>query len=182
MRQGQFIQLLYLLSAQKPKKLTASVPYLGFTLLEMLIVTIIVGILAAIATPSYLANIDKAHYGEAKSQMGCMAKELLAFRMEKGYFPADQNRNVAPTGINCFYTQSSGKVPFDSMYDYDMRVPSTGSCYVHIVFLGKNNAKEVPNNSSALYPTQGIYEYSEIQSTSDDLVYSLGTNPLGVSC
>ncbi len=183
MRQCQFIGLLYLLSIQKPKKLTASFPALGFTLLEILIVTIIVGILAAISIPSYVATVDKARYGEAKSQMGCMGKQLLTFRMEKGYFPADQNRNIAPTEIDCFYTQSSGKVPFDSMYDYDMRVPSPGSCYVQIVFLGKNNAKEVPNsNTSALYPTQGIYEYSKIQSDSDDLVFSLGTNPLGVGC
>ena len=154
----------------------------GFTLLEILIVGIIVGILAAIAFPSYVATVDKARYGEAEIQMGCMARELQGYRMEKGTFPPDVNRNTKPTGIDCFYTQASGKVPFDSMYDYDFRVPSVGTCYVHIIFLGKNGQKEVPNSSAALYPERGIYRYSEIVSTSDDLVYSLGINPWDMGC
>lgn len=154
----------------------------GFTLLEILIVCIIVGILAAIAVPSYLATIDKFRYGEAKMQMGCLATELKAFRLEKGYFPADKNRDTKPDGIQCFYTQAGGKVPFDSKYDYDNRIPAANSCYIQIVFLGKNGEKEVPNGSTAIYPKEGIYEYSAISSGSDDLVFSLGTNPFGQSC
>ncbi|MGL5032375.1 MAG: type IV pilin protein [Microcystaceae cyanobacterium] len=154
----------------------------GFTLLEILIVCIIVGILAAIALPSYVATIDKFRYGEAKMQMGCLATELKAFRLEKGYFPADKNRDTKPDGIECFYTQAGGKVPFDSKYDYDNRIPAANSCYIQIVFLGKNGEKEVPNGSTAIYPNAGIYEYSDIAAGSDDLVFSLGTNPLGQAC
>ncbi|MEB3310057.1 MAG: prepilin-type N-terminal cleavage/methylation domain-containing protein [Snowella sp.] len=181
MCQSPYRQLLYRLLVLENKQLTSRSLFSGFTLLEILIVTIIVGILAAIAIPSYVATIDKARYGEAKSQMGCLAKELLAFRMEKGNFPADTSRNIRPSGIECFYTQSSGKVPFDSMYDYDLTSVSPGNCYVQIVFLGKNNSKETPNHT-VLYPTPGIYEYSQIQANSDDLIYSLGTNPLGAGC
>jgi len=153
----------------------------GFTLLELLIVVIIVGILAAIAVPNLLGQIDKARYSEAKTQMSCLAKELLANRYEKGSFPPDVSRDTRPSGMNCFYTQASGKVPFDSKYDYD-NSSNASTCYIQIVFLGKNIEKEVPNNVNGLYPQAGIYEYRDINPSSDDLVYSLGTNPLGVGC
>jgi general secretion pathway protein G/type IV pilus assembly protein PilA len=153
----------------------------GFTLLELLIVVIITGVLTAIATPNLLGQVDKARYAEAKTQMGCLAKELLANRYEKGGFPPDVARDIRPSGINCFYTQASGKVPFDSKYDYD-NSSNSSSCYIQIVFLGKDVQKEVPNNLNGLYPQPGIYEYRDINPSSDDLVYSLGTNPLGVGC
>ncbi|BFM39723.1 type II secretion system protein GspG [Synechocystis sp. LKSZ1] len=152
----------------------------GFTLLEILIVSVGLGILAALAFPSYMGAVDKAHYAEAKSQMGCLARELQGFRLENGHFPDDVNRNIRPVGINCFYTQASGQVPFDSRYDYD--VSPGANCYVQIVFLGKNNEKEAPHAGTRRYPQAGLYDYSEVSSGADDLVYSLGVNPFDLPC
>jgi general secretion pathway protein G len=174
MNKSSCIRLLYRLSILERSNLLLPNSS-GFTLLEMLIVVIITGILSAIAFPNLIKVVDKFHYGEAKTKMNCMAKQAYAFKLENGYFPPDQYRDVKPVGIDCFSVQSSGDVPFNSKYDYDMRVPSTNTCYVQIVFLGKNGEKEVPNGSNALYPTAGIYEYSDIQASSDDLVFSLGT-------
>ncbi len=44
----------------------------GFTLLEVLIVVIIIGILAAIALPQYVATIEKARSGEAVANIGSL--------------------------------------------------------------------------------------------------------------
>ncbi len=63
---------------------------------------IIVGVLSTIATPAYIATIDKFHYGEAKLHMGCIKRELETFRMEKGYFPQDVGSDQVPVGIECF--------------------------------------------------------------------------------
>ncbi|MBN1793860.1 MAG: prepilin-type N-terminal cleavage/methylation domain-containing protein [Candidatus Omnitrophica bacterium] len=42
----------------------------GFTLIEVLIVVIILGILASIAVPQYANSIEKAKTGEAKTNLG----------------------------------------------------------------------------------------------------------------
>jgi general secretion pathway protein G len=138
----------------------------GLTLIELLIVVMIVGILTAISLPAYLGWIDKTKYAKAKTQMNCTAKELQVIKLERGVFPPDTARDVAPSGVTCFYSQSSGKVPFNSKYDYE-NWSASGGCYIQITFLGKDGEKQYPNGTP-LYTTPGIYEYE------DDLAFSLG--------
>jgi len=151
----------------------------GFTLLEILVVVIVIGILGAIAVPNLLAQVDKARYSEAKTQMSCMAKELTVYRYEHGTFPPDVNRNIKPAGIECFYTRQSGQVPFDSQYDYDRH---GSQCYAHISFFGKDGERDAPTAGSPVYPNPGLYDHSETNPNSDDWVYSLGLNPGGIEC
>ncbi|NER84553.1 MAG: type II secretion system protein [Leptolyngbya sp. SIO1D8] len=109
----------------------------GFTLIEVTVVLIIVGILAALAFPAYAAMVRRARYAEAKQQMGVIAREVEIYRVEKGHYPPDVNRNVQPEGVENWPKE----VPYDSFYDYDHWGVGDNQCYVQIAYAGESQTR-----------------------------------------
>jgi len=56
----------------------------GFTLIELMVVLLIVGILAAVAVPIFRGRIDSAKWSEGKVAMGTIATALRTYAAEKG--------------------------------------------------------------------------------------------------
>ena len=58
----------------------------AFTMVELMVVVLIVGILAAVAVPLMSGRIDSSKWSEAKAAMGTIASALRSYASEKGSF------------------------------------------------------------------------------------------------
>src|SRR5688572_9162769 len=69
----------------------------GFTLLELLVVIVIIGLLAAYVGPRYFAQIGKSERGTAKAQIEGLGKALDAYRLDTGRYPTTEQGLAALT-------------------------------------------------------------------------------------
>lgn len=78
----------------------------GFTLIELMITVAIVGILAAVAYPSYQDHVRKSRRAEAKSLLMNMAGRQQQFMLDTRAYAIDVGElGVAvPTSVSSFYT------------------------------------------------------------------------------
>lgn len=65
----------------------------GFTLLEMIVVLVIIGLLAGLVGPSLFRQADRAKVQTAETQIKMMRGALHAYRLDMGRFP-DQNEGL----------------------------------------------------------------------------------------
>jgi len=59
----------------------------GFTLIELMIVTVIIGILAAIAIPNFISMQDRAREGRVKANMHTLQTGVEDFAIQTGKYP-----------------------------------------------------------------------------------------------
>ncbi len=62
----------------------------GFTLIELMVVIIILGLLAAIVMPRIVGETDKARYGAAQAQMRILEDSLKRYKLDNGLFPSTE--------------------------------------------------------------------------------------------
>lgn len=67
----------------------------GFTLVELMVVIIIIGILSALALPSFLNQANKAKEAEARQYIGAMNRSQQAYFLENAQFATD----FGPLGV-----------------------------------------------------------------------------------
>ena len=59
----------------------------GFTLLELLVVIVIIGLLAAFVAPKYFSQIGKSEAQVARAQLDSFDKALDQYRIDTGHYP-----------------------------------------------------------------------------------------------
>ena len=67
----------------------------GFTLVEILIVVVIIGILATVAIPTYFKYVERGYASDAKIQIKNILQNSELYRQETGQWPTDVETMMA---------------------------------------------------------------------------------------
>jgi len=62
----------------------------GFTLLELLVVMVIIGLLAAYVGPQYFSQLGKSEVKAAQAQVSALQKALDTYRVDVGHYPTSE--------------------------------------------------------------------------------------------
>src|SRR6266850_4200140 len=62
----------------------------GFTLLELLVVIVIIGLLAGLVAPRYFDQVSKTNTKIAKAQIDSLEKALDQYRLDVGSYPTTE--------------------------------------------------------------------------------------------
>lgn len=97
----------------------------GFTLIELLVVIVIIGILSAIALPSFLNQANKARQSEAKTYVGAINRSQQAYFVEYGEFgdatELEGGINLATQNYQYTVTDNNGATPPNAIVTADAK-------------------------------------------------------------
>ena len=95
----------------------------GFSLLELLVVLVILGLLASLVLPNVWGRLTGARHKAAKSQIALLQQNIDAFALDVGRLPESLTELVEQPGSAEFWggpyvKQSSLKDPWDNEWVY----------------------------------------------------------------
>ena len=105
----------------------------GFTLVELLIVMVILGLLASIVAPRMFSKVDSAREGTAKAQMQVIATALDSYRLDIGYYPDILNELLQSTKRQWDGPYFPQKIPLDpwgNEYSYSASSEANSDMFV----------------------------------------------------
>lgn len=82
----------------------------GFTLLELLVVMVIIGLLAGYVGPKYFSQIGKSEVKAARAQIDALGKAADQFRLDVGRYPTTEE------GLATLITRPSNLPKWDGPY------------------------------------------------------------------
>lgn len=115
----------------------------GFTLLEILVVLVIIGLLAGVVAPKFFNQVGKSEVRVAKTQLDALGKALDQYRLDTGRYPSTaqglpaltQRPDDEPKWAGPYLTKEAPADPWGRPYSY--RSPA-GNAELELASLGKD--------------------------------------------
>lgn len=82
----------------------------GFTLLELLVVVVILGLLASYVGPKYFAQVGKSEAGVARTQIDAFDKALDQYQLDVGHPPTTEQ------GLNALFQKPDNETKWKGPY------------------------------------------------------------------
>ena len=98
----------------------------GFTLLELLVVMLIIGLLAGYVAPKYFAQVGKSEIKIARAQIDAFDKALDQYRLDTAHYPSTEQ------GLNALVTKPANEPKWAGPYLKKAVPPDPwGNAYVY---------------------------------------------------
>lgn len=82
----------------------------GFTLLELLVVMVIIGLLASYVGPRYFSQVGKSEVKTTKAQIDALEKALDQYRLDVGHYPTTEQ------GLSALVTRPANEPRWEGPY------------------------------------------------------------------
>jgi general secretion pathway protein G len=82
----------------------------GFTLLELLVVLVIIGLLAGYVAPRYFSQVGKSEVKAAQAQINALEKALDHYRLDVGRYPSTEQ------GLKALVERPQGEAKWQGPY------------------------------------------------------------------
>ncbi len=127
----------------KPARIAGRVRAGGFTLIEVMIVVVVIGILAAVAVPAYHDHLRKARRAAAQSHLMDIAQRQQQYLLDaRSYAPDLATLGIAtPSDVSAFYDAPVIAAPVGTRPTFTVTItPKTGTHQVPDGELSINSA------------------------------------------
>jgi general secretion pathway protein G len=89
----------------------------GFTLLELMVVIVIIGVLAALIAPNIISRVAQAKITAAQADISTLMNQLKTYKLDNGRYPSTDQ------GLQALVTKpSTGSIP-SNWHDYLSKLP-----------------------------------------------------------